>query len=118
MGSCQVEKVDTAPINWRSDDKYLYIGRPSKWGNPFDVASNGRINAVMMYVGWVRDEFKEGRLKIMELDQKILVCWCVPKLCHGHILKAMLEDDQNLAFLRFTTKEGTTNAQSNERKHS
>ena len=74
----------------------VYIGRPSKWGNPFShLASTGtlaefmvasREEAIEQYEVWLqtRPDLIEAAKK--ELRGKNLVCWCAPLACHGDIL--------------------------------
>lgn len=68
-------------------EKYdVYIGRPSKWGNPYILGRDGtREGVVDLYDAYIR-----GNPKLMseigELRGKVLGCWCHPKKCHGEIL--------------------------------
>lgn len=65
----------------------VYIGRPSKWGNPFAIGKDGtREEVVEKYRTYLlsRQELVEQAKK--ELVGKNLVCFCAPKLCHGDIL--------------------------------
>ena len=64
----------------------VYIGRPSKWGNPFVVGRDGsRIEVIRKYEAWIREQ---GVLMacLGELRGKDLVCWCAPLKCHGDVL--------------------------------
>ena len=75
-----------------NDEPYdLYIGRPSKWGNPFVVGKDGtREEVIEMYRNWFfnqQDLIKD----IKELDRKVLGCWCKPQACHGDFLKDFFE---------------------------
>lgn len=63
----------------------VYVGRPSKWGNPFTVGIHGdRDHCIQLYKerlitsGLIND--------IEELRGKDLVCWCAPEACHGDVL--------------------------------
>lgn len=75
------------------DPGYVYIGRPSKWGNPFTDRPNSlarwrvksRAIAVSSYERWIRDQ-PELLAALPELEGKILGCWCDPLPCHGHVL--------------------------------
>jgi Domain of unknown function (DUF4326) len=73
--------------------RYCYIGRPSRWGNPyshqddtlaqFKVAT--RALAIQAYLGWLATQ--PALLQALpELHGKVLGCWCVPRPCHGEIL--------------------------------
>lgn len=65
----------------------VYIGRPSKWGNPFSIGKDGnREEVIVKYQNWLMDHpdlIEEAR---KELKGKILGCWCRPADCHGDIL--------------------------------
>jgi len=66
----------------------VYIGRPSKWGNPYRI-EGGRVSrsvAVEVYRKYVLREIAAGRLDPRELRGKVLGCWCAPKPCHGDVL--------------------------------
>lgn len=66
----------------------VYIGRPSKWGNPFVVGRDGsRDEVIEKYRDWLftsRLDLREDARR--ELHGKDLVCWCAPLPCHGDIL--------------------------------
>ena len=65
----------------------VYIGRPSKWGNPFAIGKDGtREEVIEKYRQYLleRPELLEQAKK--ELAGKNLVCFCAPKACHGNIL--------------------------------
>lgn len=72
------------PVVHCKKEKYdVYIGRPSKWGNPFRVGVDGtREEVVQKYREWVRSQ----PLPFHELRGKTLGCWCHPQLCHGDVL--------------------------------
>lgn len=75
----------------------VYIGRPSKWGNPFTIgeAYQGRIltreDAIAAYEDWLlySDQGQKVLGDISALNGKDLICYCVPKECHGDILLAL-----------------------------
>ena len=65
----------------------VYIGRPSKWGNPFIVGKHGtREQVIQKYASHIGTMVSEGLIDISELRGKGLVCWCSPLPCHGDIL--------------------------------
>ena len=67
----------------------VYIGRPSKWANPFIIGKDGtREEVIKKYKNWLLEtEWTTGLiLEIGELRGKDLVCWCSPLPCHGDIL--------------------------------
>jgi hypothetical protein len=79
-------------------EKYdVYIGRPSKWGNPFTHIQDGktlakyvvgsREEAVAAYREWITSgEGKHLLMDLHELKGQTLGCWCAPKACHGEVL--------------------------------
>lgn len=77
-------------------EKYdIYIGRPSKWGNPFTIGKDGnREEVISKFEIYMMSPAQEHLIKdLIELKDKILGCWCSPKHCHGDILKIMVEEE-------------------------
>jgi len=74
-------------------EKYdVYIGRPSKWGNPFVVGKDGtREEVVEKFRRYILTKPELIRA-LPELRGKILGCWCSPKICHGDVLVELLEE--------------------------
>ena len=73
-------------------EKYdVYIGRPSKWGNPFKLEDfKSRKDCLDAYKKWILNHhYLLGDL--CELEGKILGCWCKPKSCHGDILVELIK---------------------------
>lgn len=67
----------------------VYIGQPSRWGNPFELRNGSRDLAVAQYRTWLWAEIRAGRVRLEDLAALhglTLVCWCAPKACHGHVL--------------------------------
>jgi hypothetical protein len=64
----------------------VYVGRPSKWGNPFVIGRDGsRDQVIAKYCAWiVRQPALVAALH--ELRGKDLVCWCAPERCHADVL--------------------------------
>lgn len=71
----------------------VYIGRPSKWGNPFYVSSQRpREEAVRLYREWISHQPKLREAAKNELKGKDLVCFCAPLACHGDVLLEIAND--------------------------
>lgn len=68
-------------------DRYdVYIGRPSKWGNPFAIGRDGtREEVIEKYRAWLLGQ-PELLAALPELKGKVLGCWCAPQACHGDVL--------------------------------
>lgn len=82
---------------WKMPEGAVYVGRPTKWGNPYRVGDlmrdifdptrarqmNAR-DALHFYRGHVR---KQGAEALMELRGKDLACWCsLDQPCHADVL--------------------------------
>lgn len=69
-----------------------YVGRPTKWGNPWKVG--GKITpeiAVDNYRIWVQEQIENGTLNPKELSCKNLACFCpLDKPCHVDVLLEIL----------------------------
>lgn len=77
-------------VHCKKDKFDIYIGRPSKWGNPFVIGKDGTrkdvIEKYRKYL-WVKLENKEITVKeLSELHGKVLGCFCSPEPCHGDVL--------------------------------
>ena len=88
-------------------EKYdVYIGRPSKWGNPYSHKDDTLAEFKVRTRKEAIDKYEQYLLNnpnliadLHELKGKILGCWCKPKTCHGDILRkyvAKLERDTPL----------------------
>lgn len=65
----------------------VYVGRPSKWGNPFTMPAYSREEAVKNHRVWIIAFASGSPIKdIEELRGKDLVCWCAPLSCHADVL--------------------------------
>ncbi len=72
----------------------VYVGRPSKFGNPFTIGRDGsREEVIQKFEAWlfVADENSSPPMLITiddlhSLRGKDLVCWCAPEACHAQIL--------------------------------
>ncbi len=93
----------------------IYVGRPSKWGNPYthvrsrtlqaryrvatrDDAVDGFIIWVMQpYQKWLRDAAR------VELRGRDLLCWCAPLRCHAQVWQIIAESlsDADLSWESF-----------------
>ena len=64
----------------------VYIGRGSKWGNPFRIGIDGdRAAVIAKYECWLRNQHHLLRA-LDELRGCNLLCFCAPKACHGDLL--------------------------------
>ena len=73
----------------------VYIGRPTKWGNPFKIGADGtRAEVVKKHREWLESGQGPSREEIQrELRGRDLVCYCAPKPCHGNVLLEIANAD-------------------------
>lgn len=73
-------------VHCKRDRFDVYIGRPSKWGNPFLIGKHGtREEVIAKYEVWLRTQ-PHLVAALPELRGKVLGCWCSPQRCHGDVL--------------------------------
>lgn len=74
----------------------IYIGRGSRWGNPFVIGKDGDRNSVCdRYEQRLSQQIKSGEVTLEDLAAlhgKDLVCFCAPARCHGHTLERYAAD--------------------------
>lgn len=69
----------------------IFIGRPSKWGNPFKIGPDGtREEVVDRYRYWIEDQ-PHLLAALPELKGRRLVCFCAPLPCHGDVLAELAD---------------------------
>jgi len=88
--------MPTTRVHYQKEPFDVFIGRGSKWGNPFPIRKDRtREQAVEMYEKWIRLK-PELLADIHELDGKVLGCWCDrDELCHGDVLIKLVEEQKN-----------------------
>lgn len=99
---------------WRMPENTVYVGRPSKWGNPFNInnhrydvyETNGRkrLYAMLDFGLWLRGDYPdvdpERRIYILdhlcELKGKNVACWCsLSEYCHADVLLSMAKESHS-----------------------
>ncbi|MFN3891941.1 MAG: DUF4326 domain-containing protein [Beijerinckiaceae bacterium] len=70
---------------WRMPANAVYVGRPTKWGNPFDESNSGGICPAVRFACEVAP-----LLDLTPLRGKDLACWCaLDESCHADVLLAL-----------------------------
>lgn len=87
--------MSTKVVNIHRREPYdIYIGRPSRWGNPFPLSDfPSREACLERFKSWLLSSI-HGKLLLADLEQlrgKRLGCFCAPDLCHGDIYIQLLE---------------------------
>jgi hypothetical protein len=98
-GGMHEEPGPARVVNVRHEQADVYIGRGSRWGNPFShrpsnvegvtsVATREEAIARFRELLWERIERKGEQLvdALAQLQGKALGCYCSPEPCHGDVL--------------------------------
>ena len=85
-------KMKTKVVNLKESEYTVYIGRPSKWGNPFKIGKDGTRKEVLEKYRQYLLNNKLLMEDILSLDGEILGCYCKPKACHGDIIVETIEN--------------------------
>jgi hypothetical protein len=81
-------------LNKRDNAQGTYIGRPSKFGNPFVIGRDGtRPQVIEKFERWFTAQPHLVEAAKRELRGFDLVCWCAPNACHGDVLLRIANED-------------------------
>lgn len=80
-------------VNLRKANYDIYIGRGSKWGNPFKMRNNSeaernRVCDEYEKHFWTTDLVND----LHELKGRTLGCYCKPLRCHGDFLVRLVNE--------------------------
>lgn len=90
MSETKLVNIKTEP-HWKQHEDFVYIGRPSIFGNPFIVGLHGdRETVINLFRDSLTPAMKE--LIIERCKGKILGCYCKPKACHGDVIKEICNE--------------------------
>lgn len=81
----------TRVVHCEKESYDIYIGRPSKFGNPFRIGKDGTRKEVIEKFRKYIVTNKKLLSQLHELEGKVLGCWCKPKSCHGDVLVELIE---------------------------
>lgn len=77
-------------VNIKNEKCDVYIGRGTKWGNPFIIGKDGtRSEVIKKYAKWIQTQ-PHLMNSLHELEGKVLGCSCKPKACHGDVLLRLI----------------------------
>jgi hypothetical protein len=78
-------------VHCKKESYDVYVGRPSKWGNPFPLLrEEDREKVLEKYKEYLLNN-DQLVLSLHELKGKRLGCWCAPRMCHADILAELAE---------------------------
>jgi hypothetical protein len=88
---------------WKMPPNTIYVGRPTKWGNPYKVgAGMGLSRSLELFREHLERELKTGTLNLDELRGKNLACFCsLTQACHADILLEALRAEKRQAAKTF-----------------
>lgn len=82
----------TTVVHCKRETFDVYVGRPTKWGNPFSIGKDGnRKETIQKYKEWIKTQPKLLE-SLHELKGKVLSCWCKPEACHGDVLTKLANE--------------------------
>ena len=83
-------------ITLERHDEAVYIGRPTKWGNPFHIVpgKQTREQVVQRFAEYLRNNPELMAAARKELRGRDLLCFCAPLACHGDILLEVANSDE------------------------
>lgn len=89
----------TRIVNIHDEACDVYVGRPSKWGNPYSHKPNTlakyRVRTVKealeKYEYWIWQQPELLKVLKKELQGRRLGCHCYPNQCHANILAKMAD---------------------------
>jgi hypothetical protein len=80
-------------VNMHKESYDVYIGRPSKWGNPYSTKDGTLAKHKVSSLKEAISKYEEHVINtpdlfnsLHELKGKTLGCHCKPKACHGDVL--------------------------------
>ena len=77
-------------VHCKKEQFDVYIGRGSKWGNPFKIGVDGnRDQVIAKYYAWILTQ-EYLLADIDELKGKVMGCYCKPLACHGDVLTSLI----------------------------
>lgn len=89
-------EMSTRVVHCKREPYDVYIGRPSKWGNPYRIGDTQpmgtREEAIRTYEVWLQTQ-PHLLAALSELRGKVLGCWCAPRPCHGDVLARLAEEE-------------------------
>ena len=89
------------------DKDYIYVGRPSIWGNPYSSKPSSLLDTIIVsnkdeslskYEEYIMNNLNLVDDLIKEMNNKNvtkIACFCYPSRCHADILLKLIKEKQN-----------------------
>ena len=98
-------RVEIINIKEYEGDDYIYIGRPSLFGNPYTSKDSKiakyKVGSKKEAIDGYREHILDNKNILEELIKQLeengynkLGCFCKPSGCHGDVLKELIEQKQ------------------------
>ena len=79
----------------------VYVGRPTRFGNPFKLRDYDRAAALAKYEAWVNEQLSKDPHFLDALIGKDLACFCrLDEPCHADILLRKIKELEKQAVLK------------------
>ena len=90
------QKLKTRVVNiYKTREPYVYIGRGSRWGNPFVIGIDGdRDTVIKKFEEHLVSDSYMLKMARAELKGHTLGCFCKPLPCHGDVYVKYCEGDE------------------------
>ena len=80
---------------WKKPPNTRYVGRPTKWGNPFNLKEYDLETSLRLYAEWLDKKLAEDPTFLDELKGMDLACWCKPtEACHADIIIRKIDEQR------------------------
>lgn len=87
---------------YRLPSNAVYVGRPTKYGNPFTLKDYDRAVALAKYEAWLNEQLSKDPHFLDPLFGKDLACWCPLQdkngnsvSCHADVILKILRTREN-----------------------
>lgn len=115
--------AESIVVNKYKEPYDIYIGRGSKWGNPFShkdntkaiYKTNTKEESIEKYKEWIQTQ-PQLMSSLHELEGKKLGCFCKPKECHGDVLVELIKEKQMIDIMEKPHVEIWTDGSSSNNK--
>ena len=80
-------------VHCKSGVTHIYVGRPTKWGNPCVIGKHGdRAEVIRKYEEWIKTR-PDLMAQLHQLKGFDLGCWCSPQACHADVLVRLANEE-------------------------